>query len=72
MTTPNINKTVGVVGFLIAVLVGIGVTIPYSVLLLLVCGGVYRYRTSDEWHIRVIVSVLLSQLLPVTWLSYQS
>ena len=58
MTKLNIDKTVGLLGLLIAVLVGIGVTIPYSMLLLLVCGGVYGYHTSGEFHVRVIVSAL--------------
>ena len=58
MTKLNIDKTAGLLGLLIAVLVGIGVTIPYSVLILLVCGGVYGYHTSSEFHVRVIVSAL--------------
>ena len=58
MTTLNIDKTIGLLALLIAVVAGIGVTIPYSVLLLLVLGGVHGYHASSESHVRVIVTAL--------------
>ena len=58
MTTLNIDKTIGLLALLIAVIAGIGVTIPYSVLLLLVLGGVHGYHVSSDSQVRVIVTAL--------------
>lgn len=54
----NTDKAVGLFGLLIAVLAGLGVTIPYVPLLLIVCGFVYGYFTQDDSNIRVIISAL--------------
>jgi len=58
MNTLNTDKIVGLIGLLIAVLVGIGVAIPFAPLLLLVCGLVFGYYTPSEFQVRVIVSAI--------------
>jgi hypothetical protein len=54
----NTDKIVGLVGLLIAVLMAVGVTIPYGSLLLLACGCVFGYYTPAEFQVRVILSAL--------------
>jgi hypothetical protein len=58
MNTLNTDKIVGLIGLLIAVLVGIGVAIPFAPLLLLVCGLVFGYYTPSEFQVRLIVSAI--------------
>ena len=58
MTKLNIDKTVILLGLLIAVLGGIGVAIPYSSLLLIAFGCAHGYHTASMFHVRAIVSAL--------------
>jgi len=58
MITFNTDRTVGLIGLMIAVLPVVGVPIPYAPLLLLVSGFVFGYYTPAEFHVRVIVSAL--------------
>jgi len=52
----NTHKIAGLLGLLIAILVGIGVAIPMAPLLLLVIGLVTGWDYAAEHHVRVIVS----------------
>jgi hypothetical protein len=58
MTTLNIDKIIGLLGLLIAVFVGVGVSIPNSALLLFVCGVFTGHHLSSMFQVRVIVSAL--------------
>ena len=58
MNKLNTDKAVGLFTLLIAVLAGLGVTIPFVPLLLIGGGFVYGYYTQDDSNIRVIISAL--------------
>lgn len=58
MNTFTTDRIVGLLAVLIALLSGIGVTIPLGPLLLLVGGLVYGYYTPTDHHLRVVVAAL--------------
>lgn len=54
----NAAKIIGLVGVILAVVLSVGVEIPFSLELLLIFGLVYGFFTLDENNVRVILSAV--------------
>lgn len=54
----NADKIVGILGLVFAVVLGFGVQVPLSHVLLLIFGVVFGFNTLAENHVRVLISAV--------------